>query len=138
MEDGFTADIILFDYADIMASNSKFEGTRHAENDKWKSMSGLRHKWNAFICTVTQANATAYMQESLHEGSFSEDKRKYAHVTGFLTLNQTTEEAELGIVRIGRMFTRHLKRTTAQIVVLQNLNRGMVHQGSFFRHKKEE
>lgn len=138
VEDGFEPDVVIADYLDIMAPDPKFIGTRHAENEKWKSFGKLRHKYNCLVFSPTQADANSYSQDSLNESNFTEDKRKYGHVTGFLTMNQTKKEAELGIMRLGRMFTRQLRATTAQVVVLQNLQRGMVHLGSFFSHKQNE
>jgi hypothetical protein len=135
IEDGYTPDIIIFDYIDIMAPDSKFVGTRHAENEKWKAMGKLRHKYNCLVATCTQTAASAYEHDTIQESDFSEDKRKYSHVTGFITLNQTVEEANLGIMRIGRFMCRHMKPTKAQVTILQSIERGMIHVGSFFNNE---
>lgn len=137
LEDGWEADIILIDYLDIAAVESKLVGTRHAENPKWQRTRGISQRFNALVVSPTQTDGAAYSQESLNEGNYSEDKRKYAHVTGVITLNQTEEEAELGIMRIGRFMTRNAKRTKAQVTVLQNIQRGLVHLGSYMSYPKQ-
>jgi hypothetical protein len=38
--------------------------------------------------------------------NFSEDKRKFAHVTGFFGLNATVEEKKLGITRLNWLVLR--------------------------------
>lgn len=137
LEDGYTPDIIVVDYADIMAPEKKFIGTRHAENEKWKALGKLRHKYNALVVTATQTDGAAYTVETITEGNFSEDKRKYGHVTGIISLNQTPDEASKGIMRLGRFMCRNVKPTKAQVVLLQSIERGMIHVGSFMRHKWE-
>jgi hypothetical protein len=134
LEDGWTADIVLFDYLDVMATDKSLIGTRHGENHKWKRARGLAQKFNALVVTPTQADGNSYDQESLTEKNYSEDKRKYSHVTGFLALNQTAEDAVLMKIRIGRFMTRNMKKTKAQVTVLQSIQRGLVHVGSFFNY----
>ena len=138
IEDGFTADVILIDYMDILGIDPKLKGTRHGENENWKRARALSQKWNALVVSPTQANKPGLQVETLTESNVSEDKRKWGHSTGIITLNQTEEEKELGIMRIGRFMTRHLLSSiNQQVVCLQDLTRGMTHLGSFFRHKKQ-
>jgi hypothetical protein len=117
-----------------MATDKSLIGTRHGENHKWKRARGLAQKFNALVVTPTQADGNSYDQESLTEKNYSEDKRKYSHVTGFLALNQTAEDAVLMKIRIGRFMTRNMKKTKAQVTVLQSIQRGLVHVGSFFNY----
>lgn len=134
-EDGFTPDVIVIDYMDILATDPKLRGTRHAENEKWKEARALSQKWNCLVVSATQANKAALQLETLTEDNVSEDKRKWGHSTGIITLNQTNNEKELGIMRIGRFMTRHIKSSNhQQVVCLENLSRGMTHLGSYFRH----
>ena len=41
--------------------------------------------------------------------NFSEDKRKHAHVTGTVGLNQTKEESKIGIMRLNWIVAREMR-----------------------------
>jgi len=59
--------------------------------------------------------------------NFSEDKRKYAHVTAMYGLNMDHKgrEKELGILRINEIVIRESDfNNQTQVHVLQNLRRG--------------
>ncbi len=125
-EDGFVADLIIVDYADILAPEVRIE-FRHQENDKWMRLRGLSQKRNALVVTVTQTDANSYDQNTLGANNFSEDKRKFAHVTGIYGLNQdkSGREKEIGIMRINEIFVREDGFSIKNYVtVLQNLQRG--------------
>jgi hypothetical protein len=76
---------------------------------------------------VTQADAASYEKNSLGLSNFSEDKRKYGHVTAMYGLNQDVDgrEKKIGIMRINEIVVREGEfDTSSQIHVLQNLRRG--------------
>jgi len=133
--EGFTTDIVIADYADIMAcqpqdANSQF---RHKENGKWQALRALSQKRNCLVITATQADARAYGAQSLNMSNFSEDKRKFAHVTSMFTLQRTRVEKILCQLRIGSLvmrdddydFLRHA-------YVIQSLREGKPCIGSYF------
>ena len=66
---------------------------------------------------------------------FSEDKRKYSHVTAMATLNQDAAEKKAGILRVGLLMVREgecdERRTTS---VLQSLQIGRPVIASFWTH----
>lgn len=132
-EDGFIPDIVIADYFDIFApENPKVTEERQKQNDTWKAGRRLSQEWHVALFTATQADAASFDQKILREKNFSEDKRKYGHVTKFMTLNQTPEEKRDGVMRIGTMFVREddfdIERT---VTVLQNLRIGQPYMGSF-------
>lgn len=106
-KEGFVPDVILVDYADILipeqGSPNEF---RHQENNKWKALRRLSQRRKACVITATQADAESYDTTTLGLKNFSEDKRKYGHVTAMLTLNQTPKEKREGIMRIGVLLAR--------------------------------
>lgn len=124
-EDGFVPDVILYDYPDIMEDNTK--EFRHKQNEIWKSLRGVSQKKKALVIVVTQADAESYKKNSLGLSNFSEDKRKFGHVTAMYGLNQDPggREKELGVMRINEIVVREgAFNTNHQVHVLQNLKRG--------------
>lgn len=132
-QDGFSPDVIVVDYADILVSDVK--EFRHSQNDIWKSLRGLSQKRHCLVITATQADAKSYEQERLTLSNFSEDKRKYAHVTAMYGLNQDPHgrEKELGVLRINELVVRDSEfYTSTEVHVLQALNIGQPFLGSFW------
>lgn len=130
--EGFVPDVIIVDYADLMNSDSYGIEHRHQQNEIWKGLRALSTMYNCLVITATQADADAYGKESLTLNNFSEDKRKYAHVTSFYSLNQTPEEKEIGLMRYGQLIVRDEDfDTRKKITVMQCLSIGRAHIGSF-------
>lgn len=132
--DNFVADVVIVDYADILiADDTKIHEERHRQNNIWKALRRVSQQRHCAVITATQADADSYDRKSLKESNFSEDKRKYSHVTKFLTLNQTPEEKDEMIMRIGMMFARNSKwDIRRQAAVMQNLDLAQVYCGSYW------
>ena len=138
--DGFIPDVVLIDYADILAPETGRRDFRHQQNETWKAMRALSQTKNCLVITATQADAASYKKNVIDETNFSEDKRKYSHVTGVITLNQNREEKIQGIMRIGTMFLRDDDfDTNRTVTVLQSLATGKPVIASYFsdQPKKE-
>lgn len=102
LDEGFIPDVIVIDYADILAPE-EVEGQlseRGTVNETWKALRRLSQKKHALVITATQADAKAYKQALQTRSNFSEDKRKLAHVTAIMGLNQTPAEKAIGGMRI--------------------------------------
>jgi len=98
--DGWVPDIVVVDYMDILdMSHPSLEG-RDRINEVWKQMRGISQIYHCLVVTATQADAQSYKAGTLSRTHFSEDKRKFAHVTGMIGLNQKDEEKERGIMRL--------------------------------------
>jgi hypothetical protein len=78
--DGWIADVVIIDYADIMAPEIKSEVFRHQMNSTWQALRSLSQKRRCLVVTATQTDAASYKQESIGTDNFSEDKRKFGHV----------------------------------------------------------
>lgn len=137
-EDGFVADILLFDYIDIMITNNKQE-FRHQENQKWKEARKLsqteRRGVKPLLCAPTQSDSDSYKRDRLSLSNFSEDKRKYGHVTAFYGLNQDRRgvEKSLGLLRINELIMREGEFSdTNEVTLIQNLKQGRPLKGSYF------
>lgn len=97
----FIPDVTVIDYGDILAPEDFRKESRDQVNDTWKALRRLSQKWNCCTIVPTQANAATYKQKGVQgKENFSNDKRKLAHVTAMMGLNQTDKEKEEGIMRL--------------------------------------
>jgi hypothetical protein len=106
MFDAFVPDVIVIDYADNLAPENSREEPRHQINRIWKALRGLSQERHCLVATATQAAARSYKKESIEMDDYSEDKRKYAHVTGCFGLNQAPEEKRAGLMRLNTIVLR--------------------------------
>lgn len=90
--DGWVADVVVIDYADILAMPDGGTETRDKINSTWKQLRALSQRRHVCLVTATQADAASYEVASMNMTNFSEDKRKFSHVTGMFGINQTDEE----------------------------------------------
>lgn len=139
VEDGFVPDVIIVDYADLLVPSGGGQDFRQQQNTIWKDLRRLsqtkRQDVLPLVITPTQADAQAYKSYRLELNNFSEDKRKYAHVTAMYGLNQDPmgREKKLGLLRINEIIIREGEFSNGnEVTVLQNLKRGRPIIGSFF------
>ena len=98
--ESWVPDVVVIDYADILAPPAGFHGeSRDAVNDNWKAMRRLSQELHCLVVCGTQANAASYTAQTLGMHNFSEDKRKFSHVTGMFGLNQISDEKKAGVQR---------------------------------------
>lgn len=118
---------ILVDYADLMVPAVKGDH-RHGQNSIWKGLRAIGQEEDTLLVTVTQADALSYEKNTLSMKNFSEDKRKYGHVTAMYGLNQDSKsrEKKIGVMRLNELVMREgYFDTTNTCHVLQNLARGL-------------
>ena len=128
----FIVDVVVIDYADILAPEDPRKEFRHQQNETWMALRRLSQEKHCCVITATQADAKSYDKRSIALSNFSEDKRKYAHVTMMLSLNQTHEEKARGIMRISKMIAREDEfDILREITVLQCLKIGRPYLGSY-------
>ena len=131
-QDNFIPDVILYDYPDIMKGQSI--ENRHKQNEIWMDLRAVSQKRKALVIAVTQSDAPSYEKDIVSMSNFSEDKRKYGHVTAFYGLNQdhNGREKKIGVMRINEIVVREgAFDTSNQVYVLQNLRRGIPFLTSF-------
>ena len=123
-KESFIPDVVIVDYADLLTTIRQKE-ERHKQNEIWKDLRSLSQERKCLVITATQADADSYDRNLLSLKNFSEDKRKYAHVTAMYGLNQDKygREKEIGIMRINELLAREGDQSRA-VTVLQNLRRG--------------
>ena len=119
---GFVPDVIVGDYADIMAQEPHTSNERESQNLRWAGWRRISQIWHCLCVVATQANADARGKENLGRHSWSEDKRKDAHMTGKLAIHRTIQEEELGLSRIGWTLGREEEfGMMDQVVLVQHL-----------------
>ena len=134
-EEGVSPDVVIIDYADILAPepNSKNIDFRNQQNQIWKKMRALSQDRKCLVVTATQAAKSSYGKETLELTDFSEDKRKFAHVTAMYSMNQTMEEKKIGILRLSELVVRDDNfNADKQVKIMQCLSRGRPVIGSYF------
>ena len=134
-EVGFVPDVIIIDYADLLVTGGQ-EEYRHRVDSVWKELRGLAQERRALVVTATQADARSYEKNRLSLSNFSEDKRKYSHVTAMYGLNQDPKgiEKRMGLMRINELVVRSGTFSEAnEVFVLQSLDIGKPCLGSFTR-----
>lgn len=134
LQDGFIPGLIVLDYADLMVPSYQTE-YRHQQNQIWKDLRGLNQELDCLLVTATQADADSYDRNSLRLKNFSEDKRKYGHVTTMYGLNQDSKGREkgIGLIRINELLLRDDGfDSSREVTILQSLSTGSPVVGSFF------
>lgn len=113
--DGFIPDIIVIDYADILALSSKME-PRDAHDHNWRQLRALSLERHCLVVTATQSNRKGYDVDLLRMDNMSEDKRKLAHATGILGINVTAPEKEAGVCRLNWIALRENEFSSRRVV----------------------
>ncbi|MHA1828615.1 MAG: hypothetical protein ACTSX6_08205 [Candidatus Heimdallarchaeaceae archaeon] len=123
--EGWAADVVIIDYADILTTKYFDREERHKVNTIWKGLRRLSQERKCLLITATQANADSYKSSLLGLSNFSEDKRKYAHVTGMFGINRTSEEKMKNLMRLNWLVLRESEYNIERTVhVMQNLRQG--------------
>jgi hypothetical protein len=102
-------DIIVIDYADILRMDHYAREPRDRIDRCWKQLRRLSQEYHCLVLTATQSDAKSYDVRRLSKKHFSEDKRKHAHVTGMIGLNQTAQEKERALMRLNWIDLRERK-----------------------------
>lgn len=103
---GWKPDVVVVDYADILAPERGGIDTREQINVTWKGLRTLSQKRHILVVTATQTNAASYEAHTISRKHFSENKLKRAHVTGSVGISQNDEEKEIGVIRFNWLVGR--------------------------------
>jgi hypothetical protein len=122
--DGWTADIIVIDYADLLRMDGKEEG-REKINRAWQELRALSQTFHCLVITATQANRESYNAKNIEMKHSSEDKRKLSHVTAMFGLSQSDIEKSRQIMRYNWVVMREDEfRSDRPVYVAQCLAEG--------------
>ncbi|KKL81870.1 hypothetical protein LCGC14_1990460 [marine sediment metagenome] len=123
--DGFVPDVILIDYADILAVTDKQLSERGRIDDVWKRLKGMSAVRHCLVFTASQSTRKSIKKRSLSQEDTAEEIRKLAHVDVMVGINQTNEEKKRGEGRLGIIAHRHQYFDNRQVKILQQLEVGI-------------
>jgi len=130
--EGFNADVIVIDYADLMApSRNVGSEYRHKIDDIWKGVRALAQRKNILAVTASQTSKETFSRD-VRQADAAEDIRKIAHVTSALGLNQKEEERDKGYMRVKQLALREGKQISDQAIITQCLDVGKIYLDSRF------
>lgn len=98
--DGWTPDVIVIDYADILAPPLGIREPRDQINENWKAMRRISQDWHCLVLTATQGDAASYDAKVMRKKNFSDDRRKHDHVTAMIGLNASDADKSRGVMRL--------------------------------------
>lgn len=128
-EEGFAADVIIYDYLDLISCSSKSEH-RHKIDSVWKNARSMSQKKHCLVVSATHTNKGTNNID-IKPDDLSEDGRKINHVTHMFGINQTSSEKNLLFQRINILAARDSSFNPDEfIVVLQNLDIGKTYLDS--------
>ena len=124
--DNFIPDVIVVDYADLIAPAGQYRGEyRHQLDEIWKSLRRIAQERNALVVTATQAGRAAFVEDA-DEKDIAEDIRKIAHVAKLIVINQKRSEKDIGVCRVQQLVERDDHWGGQTVLVLQCLDLGQV------------
>ena len=132
--DDWTPDVIVLDYADILATESRGD-SRDQINDKWEELRRLHQQRKIMMVTVSHTNKLS-MARDVREEDVVEDVRKLNHVTMCIGINQNDKDKEVGVQRLSVLIDRfHEIIPSKEAVVTQSLEFGGICLDSRVQYK---
>jgi replicative DNA helicase len=122
--ENFIPDVIVIDYADILApEDGRLSEGRDRSDATWKMFGNLASTRRALVVTASQTNRLSFKKKNVIDVDVAEDIRKLANVEMMLSLSQTPEEKRQGLIRVAVVAGREDEFDQYKsCLVLQNLN----------------
>jgi hypothetical protein len=98
--DNFIPDVVIIDYADILAPETARGEVRHQIDDTWKSLKRMAAENKIAVITATQGNRASLSKDIIEQTDTSEDIRKLAHPDIFFALSQSRRERTIRALRL--------------------------------------
>lgn len=107
--DGWVADIVVIDYADVLAPPKGIKDSLEQHDETWKRLHKISHQLHCLVVTASQSNSAAYNngQGVLTKKNFSGRKTKLAYVNGMVGINNTDEDKAKGSFRLNWIVRRN-------------------------------
>jgi len=118
--EGWVADVVVIDYADILAPPVGIREPLDQIDTTWKQLRRLSQEMYCLVLTATQSNADAYKAKAgmMTRRHFSGRKTKLAHVNGMLGINVTPEEKQVGVTKLNWVVKREGPFTEQQYQIV--------------------
>lgn len=120
--EGFIPDVIIIDYADIMAPSVKGE-YRQQLDSIWKNLRALAQKRKAVVFTASQTNRSG-LSGPVELENIAEDIRKVAHITSMVSISRNKYCKEHGIAIYSQLAVRDGEAITKRVIATQCLALG--------------
>lgn len=114
--ENWLADVVIIDYADILDMTYSGKEGRDCINETWSQLRSISQKWHNLVITATQSNRESYSANVIKDTNTADDKRKNAHVTGKIGINQTDEEKKINLMRLNWIERREAKYSSNKCV----------------------
>ncbi len=135
--EGFLSDVVVIDYADIMAAEDSYKEFRHQVQDTWNGLRRISQEWHCLVIAATQCDTEGLDANILRPRNFTDFHRKLDPVTAFIGINQKDIEKRQGITRLNELAAREeFFEVTDTVTVLQCLDIGHPCLGSFRTHNE--
>lgn len=122
--EGFIPDVIVLDYADIMALPPGRE-KRHQLDALWMGLKGITNERNILIVTASQTGReTVGGKRDADETNIAEAVSKLNHVNRMITINRSKRDKRMGIYRMSCQTMRDGRECFDQLVVCNCLEIG--------------
>lgn len=98
-EIGWVPDLLVIDYADILAPIDGKVDTRFQIDATHRGMKRLSQEYHLCLISATQTNKESYDAPTIEMKHSAESKTKHAHANGIIGINRSEEEKKLGLYR---------------------------------------
>jgi len=132
----YIPDVVIIDYADIIAPSKSWNEYRHQIDDIWKKLRRIAQERNILMVTASQAGRRASKKDATEE-TIVEDIRKIAHTSKMVSINSDLEDQKLSACRIAQLAERDGRRNYRQALVLQCLSIGRPYLDSRYNDEVE-
>jgi hypothetical protein len=102
----FIPDVIVLDYADILAPEDSRTTGRERIDETWKALKNISDSRYCNVITASQTNRGSFEKKNVIATDAAEDIRKIAHIDAGIALNQLPEEKRAGIMRVSLIAER--------------------------------
>lgn len=110
-QDGFVADAVVIDYADITKPVGGGTELRNQLDATWKSCRARAMKNHWLVITASQTNRAGLGSSVVSAETIAEDIRKLAHVTSMVSMEQTPKMYKNHIMRLRNIAMRNGQST---------------------------
>jgi replicative DNA helicase len=135
IDTGFIPDLIVIDYADILAPEDARVTGRDRIDETWKCLKRMSDELHCCVATASQSNRASIDKKNVVQTDAAEDIRKIANSDMFIAINQTPQEKKSSITRISKIAKRDGAFDQYEnVICLQQLSLGQVCLDSYADH----
>jgi replicative DNA helicase len=119
---GWTYDLVIVDYADIMAPDYRTNDSIENSKQIYVGLRAIGQEWNVALLTATQSNREGFKAITAKAEHVSDDFNKVRIADLFVSINSTEEERRDGKARLYFAASRN-QRSGMTVFIEQDFNR---------------